>query len=49
MTVEYLILDRQMLTLFSESKTMSKLTCQMLLSIMKLFEEVLCMYAARGV
>ena len=43
MTIEYLILNGQVHTLFSENKTMSKLHCQrwkwLLPSILKLFED----------
>ena len=47
MTIENLILNGQVHTLFSENKTMSKLHCQrwkcFLPSILKLFEEYFCM------
>ena len=47
MTIENLILDVQVRTLFSETKTMSKLHCQrwkcLLPSVIKLFEEIFCM------
>ena len=49
MTIENLILDGQVRTLFSENKTMSKLHCQrwkcFLPSILILFEEMFCMEA----
>ena len=47
MTIENLILNGQVHTLFSENKTMSKLHCRrwkcLLPSILKLFEEFFCM------
>ena len=47
MTIENLIPNGQVHTLFSENKTMSKLHCQrwkcLLPSILKLFEEIFCM------
>ena len=49
MTIENLILDGQVHTLFSENKTMSKLHCQrwkcLLTSILKLLEDFFCMEA----
>ena len=47
MTIENLILDGQVHTLFSENKTMSKLHCQrwkcLLPCKLKMFEEMFCM------
>ena len=49
MTIENLILNGQVRTLFSENKTMSKINCQrrkcLLPSVLKLFEDFLCMQA----
>ena len=50
MTIENPNLDGQVHTLFSENKTMSKLHCQrrkcLLPSILKLFDEIVCMQAS---
>ena len=49
MTIENLILESQVHTLFPETNTMSKLYCKklkcLLPSIMKMFEEMFCMLA----